>query len=184
LYLDEQGINWRQGQLYAHMLPSLSRPHWRSNRVSGKRWMAVGDAAGLVDPITGEGIYYAMRSADLASQVLLGATFDPFTADLAYRSTIEEDFLRDLEFGASFAQKLYLGRFLFKSIPSCIVEFMHRSPKLYELMQDIFSGTQDYLSLRSRLFRNLNGTLNETLVNFIFQRIIPEPPVGVRVPAR
>ena len=79
--------------------------------------MAVGDAAGLVDPITGEGIYYAMRSADLASQVLLGATFDPLTADLAYRSKIEEDFLRDLEFGASFAQKLYLGRFLFKSLP-------------------------------------------------------------------
>ena len=27
--------------------------------------MAVGDTAGLVDPITGEGIYYAMRSGDL-----------------------------------------------------------------------------------------------------------------------
>jgi hypothetical protein len=61
---------------------------------------------------------------------------------------------------------------------------MHRSPKLYELMQDIFSGTQDYLSLRNRLFRNLNGSVNETIVNFIFQRIIPEPPVGMRATAR
>jgi len=183
-YLDEKGINWKQGQLYAHMLPSLSRKNWRTNRVSGKGWMAVGDAAGLVDPITGEGIYYAVRSGDMASRVITEEGFNPMTAAGVYRGRIEDDFLLDLEFGASFAQKLYLGRFLFKSIPSCIVEYMKRSPRLYELMQDIFSGTQDYLSLRNRLFRNLNGTLNETLVNFIFQRIIPEPPVGMRATAR
>lgn len=183
-YLDEKGINWKQGQLYAHMLPSLSRASWRTNRVAGKRWIAVGDAAGLVDPITGEGIYYAMRSADIASQVVTSASFDPLSASAAYRSRIEEDFLLDLEFGASFAQKLYLGRFFFKSIPACIVDYMRRSPKLYELMQDIFSGTQDYLTLRSRLFRNLNGTVNEAVVNFIFQRIIPEPPVGLRATVR
>ncbi len=174
-YLDSKGIQWKQGQLYAHMLPSLSRSHWRTNRVSGKGWMAVGDSAGLVDPITGEGIYYAIRSADIAAQIVTGEAFDPNTAAGQYRSRIEEDFLLDLEFGASFAQKLYLGRFFFKSIPSCIVDYMHRSPKLQELMQDIFSGTQDYLSLRSRLFRSLNGTVNETVANFIFQRVIPEP---------
>jgi flavin-dependent dehydrogenase len=166
------------------MLPSLARKHWRGNRVAGKRWMAVGDAAGLVDPITGEGIYYALRSADLASQVMTCGGFDPLTAGGVYRGRIEDDFLLDLEFGASFAQKLYLGRFLFKSIPSCIVDYMKRSPKLYELMQDIFSGTQDYLTLRNRLFRNINGTVNEAVVNFIFQRIIPEPPVGVRAEVR
>ncbi len=182
-YLDEKGINWKQGQLYAHMLPSLSRAHWRGNRVAGKRWMAVGDAAGFVDPITGEGIYYAVRSGDIASQVIKCGSFDPVTAGAAYRARVEEDFMHDLEFGASFAQKLYLGRFFFKSVPACIVQYMHRSPKLYELMQDIFSGTQDYLSLRARLFRNLNGSVNEAVVNFIFQRIIPERPAA-RVPAR
>ena len=51
-------------------------------------------------------------------------------------------------------------------------------------MQGIFSGTQACLGLRSRLFRNLNGSVNETIVNFIFQRIIPEPPVGMRATAR
>ncbi|MFN9296238.1 MAG: geranylgeranyl reductase family protein [Acidobacteriota bacterium] len=183
-YLDEKGINWRQGQLYAHMLPSLARRSWRGNRVSGHRWMAVGVAAGLVDPITGEGIYYALRSGDLASQVMEAGSFDPERAGEEYRARIEEDFLLDLEFGASFGQKLYLGRFLFKSIPSCIVAYMRRCPKLYEVMQDIFSGTQDYLTLRNRLFRNINGTVNEALVKFMFQRIIPEPPVGLRATAR
>ena len=56
---------------YSHMLPSLESPGWKKNRVAGEGWMAVGDAGGLVDPITGEGLYYAMRSGDLASQVVL-----------------------------------------------------------------------------------------------------------------
>lgn len=183
-YLDEKGINYRQGELYAHMLPSLSVRHWRSNRMSGPGWLAIGDSAGFVDPITGEGIYYALRSGDLASQVLTAEDFDPATAHELYHSKIVDDFLTDLAFGATFAQKLYLGRFLFKSIPACIVEYMRRSHKLHSLMQDIFSGTQDYLTLRQRLFGNLNGTLNEMLLNFIFTRVIPEPPSHATQPFR
>ncbi len=183
-YLEEKGINYHQGELYAHMLPSLSVRHWRSNRMSGPGWMAIGDSAGFVDPITGEGIYYALRSGDLASQVLTAEQFDPATAHESYHARIVDDFLADLAFGASFAQKLYLGRFLFKSIPTCIVEYMRRSHKLHALMQDIFSGTQDYLTLRQRLFGNLNGTLNEMLLNFIFTRVIPEPPSHATQPFR
>ena len=44
---------------------SLLPESFDRNRVSGDGWAAVGDAAGLVDPLTGEGIYYALRSADL-----------------------------------------------------------------------------------------------------------------------
>lgn len=183
-YLDEKGINYRQGELYAHMLPSLSVRNWRTNRLSGPGWLAVGDSAGFVDPITGEGIYYALRSGDLASQVLTAPNFDPATAHEHYHARVTDDFLVDLAFGASFAQKLYLGRFLFKSIPACIVEYMRRSHKLHTLMQDIFSGTQDYLTLRQRLFANLNGTLNEMLLNFVFTRIIPEPPTHATQPFR
>lgn len=183
-YLDEKGIDWKQGKLYAHMLPSLATKHWRNNRIAGDRWMAVGDAAGLVDPITGEGIYYAVRSGDLAAEILTGAGFDPVTGSGVYRKKVEEEFLADLAFGSSFASKFYLGRVLFRSIPNCIIDYMGRSPRLYELMQDIFSGTQDYLSLRRRLFKTLNGTLNETLLTFIFQRVIPEPPVDLQVPVR
>lgn len=34
----------------------------------------VGDAAGLIDPFTGEGIYYALRSAEIAAEVILSGT--------------------------------------------------------------------------------------------------------------
>ncbi len=183
-YLSEKGVRYQGAQLYAHMLPSLSVRHWKTNRVAGPRWLAVGDAAGFVDPITGEGIYYAVRSGDLASQVLASESFDPVSAGAQYQQLVESDFCHDLAFGASFATKLYLGRFLFRSIPACIVDYMRRSEKLNSLMQDIFSGTQDYLTLRQRLFRSLNGTLNEMVMNFVFTRIIPEPPTHATQPFR
>ncbi|MEO8029137.1 MAG: FAD-dependent oxidoreductase, partial [Bryobacteraceae bacterium] len=69
-YMAEKGIDHRSAQFYSHMLPSLEAKAWSGNRVAGDGWLGVGDAAGLVDPITGEGLYYAMRSGDLASQVV------------------------------------------------------------------------------------------------------------------
>ena len=67
-YMSERGLSWKGAPFYSHLLPSLETKSWKSNRVAGEGWMAVGDAAGLVDPITGEGLYYAIRSADLAAQ--------------------------------------------------------------------------------------------------------------------
>ena len=70
-YMDEKGIPRKEAKFYGHMLPALESRGWRNNRLAGDGWIAVGDAGGLVDPITGEGLYYAVRSGDLASQVVL-----------------------------------------------------------------------------------------------------------------
>jgi geranylgeranyl reductase family protein len=40
--------------------------------VAGRGWMLVGDAAGFIDPFTGEGIFRALRSARAASDALSG----------------------------------------------------------------------------------------------------------------
>jgi geranylgeranyl reductase family protein len=42
----------------------------RVSRVAGPGWMLVGDAAGFVDPFTGEGIFRALRSARAAADAL------------------------------------------------------------------------------------------------------------------
>src|SRR3954447_5486064 len=47
-YMAEKDISLAGATFYGHVLPSLQRPSWRSNRVSGDGWIAVGDAAGLV----------------------------------------------------------------------------------------------------------------------------------------
>jgi menaquinone-9 beta-reductase len=44
----------------------------RVSRVAGPGWLLVGDAAGFVDPFTGEGIYRALRSARAAAAAIEG----------------------------------------------------------------------------------------------------------------
>jgi flavin-dependent dehydrogenase len=173
VYMRERDISWKHGSFYSHVLPSLATPAWRRNRVAGQGWIAVGDAGGLVDPITGEGLYYAIRSGDLASQVVLSDTHAPQETPAAYRALLHRDFAADLEFGAALARRVFLGRFLFGSVPERMVQFMRRSPRFSELMQDLFAGTQPYLDLKARLLRNLHGTLLETVMNFLLSRVVP-----------
>ena len=136
--------------------------------------MAVGDAGGLVDPITGEGLYYAVRSADLATRVILEDRQPASELAHAYRALVRDDFGEDLAFGSCLSQRIYQGRFLFASVPSRTVQFMRRSPRFLDLMQDLFAGTQPYLGLKRRLLENLNGTMREIVMSFFLQRILPE----------
>jgi len=172
-YMDERGIPRKEATFYSHMLPSLETSGWKSNRLAGEGWLAVGDAAGLVDPITGEGLFYAIRSGDLASRAVLNDAHGLNDKAEAYRAAISHEFAADLEFAAMLAKRVFLGRFLFKSVPQRMVHFMQRSPRFRALMQDLFAGTQSYSELRGRLLRNLNGTLQEVLMQFFLDRVIP-----------
>ena len=173
-YMTERGISYKEGKFYSHMLPSLETPGWRGNRVSGEGWLAVGDAGGLVDPITGEGLYYAMRSGDLASRVVIDDAHGIAEKAAAYRALLAREFALDLEFAATLAKRVFLGSFLFSSVPARMVQYIRSSPRFRALMQDLFAGTQPYGELKSRLLRNLNGTLQEVLMNFFLNRVIPE----------
>lgn len=172
-YMQEKGISSKDASFYGHVLPSLESSSFRRNRVSGDGWLAVGDAGGLVDPITGEGLYYAMRSGDLASQILISDEHSIEAKANAYRSLIYRDFMADLEFGAMLAKKVFLGRFLFSTVPSRMVQFIRRSPRFRDLMQDLFAGTQPYTGLKGRLLKNLNGTMHEVVMNLFLHKLIP-----------
>ncbi|MCP5111283.1 MAG: NAD(P)/FAD-dependent oxidoreductase [bacterium] len=173
-YLRDKDIPLTGATFYGHMIPSLSPGAWRRNRIAGDGWMAVGDAGGLVDPITGEGLYYAIRSADLASRVVLADEHAPARKATAYRQLIHQDFGADLEFGSRIAKRVYRGSFLFGGVPDRTVQFMRRSPRFRDLMQDLFAGTQPYISLKARLMKNLHGTFREVLLSFFFQRLLQE----------
>jgi len=165
-FMNERGLPWKGSTFYSHLLPSLDARSWRSNRVAGEGWMAVGDAAGLVDPITGEGLYYAIRSADLASQVLL-ASGDLKKVACEYRQRLRNDFAADLECGSQLAKRFFLGRFLLGPVTTRMVQFTRRSAGFSDLMRDLFSGQQNYLGLKRRLFQNLNTSLYEICRSFL-----------------
>jgi geranylgeranyl reductase family protein len=173
-YMAEKGISSKGANFYGHMLPSLEHSGWKKNRLAGDGWLAVGDAGGLVDPITGEGLYYAMRSGDLASEVVLSDASSMAERAQAYRTLLRRDFTADLEFGATLAKRVFLGKFLFSTVPARMVDFIRRSPRFQALIEDLFAGTQPYLGLRSRLFKNINGTMQEVLMNLMLKHVIPE----------
>src|SRR6202050_3812629 len=172
-YMNQRGISYKDASFYGHMLPSLERSGWENNRLAGDGWLAVGDAGGLVDPITGEGLYYAMRSGDLASQVVLNDAHSPAEKAQAYCGMLRRDFAADLEFAASLAKRVFLGQFLFNSVPARMVGFVRRSPRFRALIEDLLAGTQPYLGLKSRLIKNLNGTLQDVILNLFYQKLIP-----------
>ena len=170
-YMEEQGLSKEGAVFYSHLLPCLDTPAWKRNRVAGDGWLATGDAAGLVDPITGEGLYYALRSADLATKALLSESPDLSAA--GYRKLLRRDFMGDLEFGSRLAGRVFKGTFLGGSVTSRMVQFTRLSPKFRSVMQDLFAGTQPYAGLKRRLMKNLNGSLVEIVCNLGLGRLIP-----------
>jgi flavin-dependent dehydrogenase len=173
-FMDRRGIRRKDAVFYSHMLPALAPASWRANRIAGEGWMAVGDAAGLVDPITGEGIYYALRSADLASRVLLDESCGMADKAAAYNAALAHDFTQDLAYASTLSKRVYLGQFLWGGVPRRMVEFVRRSPSFRETVQDLFSGTQPYLGLRERIYGNLNASLREVAMS-CFRGYSPAP---------
>ncbi|MGF1596660.1 MAG: NAD(P)/FAD-dependent oxidoreductase [Acidimicrobiales bacterium] len=85
--------------------PNLERPRaWRlpmtAQRRHGPGWVAIGDAAGLVNPMNGEGIDYGLESGMLAARLFVD---DPATAPDAYDRAIGERFDSYLRTGRRFS---------------------------------------------------------------------------------
>jgi flavin-dependent dehydrogenase len=164
-WMAERDLPIKGSTFFGHVLPALERPAWRTNRLGGEGWLAVGDSGGLVDPVTGEGLYYAIRSADLATKLLLADAHSPAEQPAVYRSLLYRDFTMDLERGSYLAKRLFQGQFLYGSIPARLIQLMRRSPTLSVIVQDLFAGTQNYLELKERLKGSMRRTFVEVCMS-------------------
>ncbi len=166
-YLDDAGIAWRGAAFYAHLLPSFESAHWRENRLAGEGWMAAGDAGGLVDPITGEGIYYAIRSGDLAARALADERIPAHAKAAAYTESVERDFGADLELASKICRLFYLGHTGFGTVPQRMIQFARGNAQIRNLLQDLMSGTQDYSGLRERLADSISTRVFGMIVRLL-----------------
>ncbi len=85
--------------------PNLERPRaWRlpmsARRRHGPGWVAIGDAAGLINPMNGEGIDYGLESGMLAADLFVD---DPATAPERYDRLVGERFDAFLRTGRRFS---------------------------------------------------------------------------------
>jgi geranylgeranyl reductase family protein len=159
--LPKLGLDFEGSTFYAHVLPSLRTETLRKDTVCGKGWAMIGDAAGFVDPITGEGLYYAMRSAELISQALLANQPE------SYASLIRQDFLPELEWAARIADRFYSGRWLGSNVLDRMIQFTAYSASFRELMCGLFAGTQGYQDLKRQTYRRMPRIFAESLISAV-----------------
>jgi flavin-dependent dehydrogenase len=134
-------------EFYSAPVPCLGPRSWKKNKISGDRWALVGDAAGLVDPITGEGIYSAFRSAQI-----LAETID---RPGAYAQEIANGIGRELSRASGMYKTFYKGHFLGGDFRRRTIQLARRSRTVRQVLGNLIAGNQPYVGLKKKLFYSI-----------------------------
>lgn len=132
--MDRFGISIRDQAWRGHPLPIFSRPE----RIATARTLLVGDAAGLVDPFTGEGIRFGIKSGRLAAEAILRQQVARYTASVQQA------------IGRNHASGALLTR-LFYRLPGVSFQLALRNPALSHALMDMISDRIGYGSLLWRV---------------------------------
>lgn len=99
-----------------------------------KNILLIGDAAGFADPILGEGLYYAHRSAQLATAAIRQSWSDPAKARIIYSRLLNKCFLAELKCVLAGSRLLFSlpARWQSKLLAFMLTNFPH---KLEEAIQ-------------------------------------------------
>jgi len=130
-------------EFYSAPVPCLGPKAWKNNRIAGEGWALVGDAAGLVDPITGEGIYYAFRSAKILAETI--------ERPAEYAHKLNNEVVPELERASKMYKRFYRGRFFGGDFRKRTVQLSERSRTLRGILGDLIAGNQSYLNLKKKL---------------------------------
>jgi len=128
---------------YAWPIPTLDVEDFDGLPLASDRWMLLGDAAGLVDPLTREGIYYALLSAEMAAAAIGSGERNPAAA---YRTHVADAVVPELRRAAALKRGFFGSAF-----SRLIVQALEESEAIREVMSDLISGRQPYIGLRRRL---------------------------------
>jgi flavin-dependent dehydrogenase len=148
-------IETAHAKFYSHVLPSPQVRTLSDRAVIGRNWALCGDAAAWVDPLTGEGLFYAMRSGEILGRSLAEGCPEKYPA------RVQSSFSMELEFAARIVRRFYRGSFLGTAVTTRMVQFLQRNAVFRQLLSDLFCGTQDYTSLKQRVLAHLGGTLSQ-----------------------
>lgn len=139
-YLDHEELTkCEELKAKGHLLPIGGK----KRDLNTKQGLLVGDAAGLVDPLSGEGIFYALKSADLASEVIAKA-FQRKISLNKYTQTVNEEILPELKRAKLIAKIFFPFTGLFHKL------FDKKAWLLKKLVTVIYGG-ESYSDLYSSL---------------------------------
>jgi geranylgeranyl reductase family protein len=125
---------------YSWPIPSLSARSFNALTTSGPGWCLVGDAAGLVDPITREGIYFALLSGAWAAESMASGRPE---AHRDYHSRVADELVPELSRAAR-----YKAGFFKPAFTRLLVDALEQSARVRAVMAGLVAGTQPYKSLK------------------------------------
>ena len=132
---------------YAARIPGLADKTWDTRKASGDGWALLGDAAGFADPVTGEGIYYALRSAELFAECWLAGKPDQ------YEEGWRKDFGGELRRAAQMRRRFY-GNFWGAPFTERMIEFARGHRGVKRVLGELVAGDQGYVDLKRKLVRS------------------------------
>jgi geranylgeranyl reductase family protein len=106
-----------------------------------KRILLVGDAAGFADPVTGEGISFAIQSGLMAAQSLIEPQLEEEPVRQAYTRALTETILPELRTGR------WLARLLYHYPRTRSLAFAQLGQRLCEAVTDVMTGKRTYRDL-------------------------------------
>ena len=101
------------------------------------RTLLVGDAGHLVDPLFGEGIYYAVRSGQMAASSIRGFFRDPRRGLLDYEEAVAREIYPEFHVAARIAQIVY-------TFPRLCHRLLYRYQDVIHLYYDVLRGRETY----------------------------------------
>ena len=136
-YLRAIGIPFDQPlRRSGHQIPVHPRASLTKARI-----LLLGDAAGIAEPVTGEGISLAILSGRLAAQALIEHAMRSPDSERAYENQVKSQIGRELRWGRLVAALTYDYPKVRDSL------FRRQGQRLCEVMTDIFMGDSSYRSL-------------------------------------
>lgn len=109
-----------KGRLFAHLVPAVWQQEFFDLQCSGDNWALIGDAAGHVNPLSGMGIYYAMKGGVLCAKAYLEGDLHLF--EKYWRN----DYGGELHYGARTVLRYYSNLGLFSWLQAILANRLNR----------------------------------------------------------
>ncbi|MEM0475631.1 MAG: geranylgeranyl reductase family protein [Candidatus Norongarragalinales archaeon] len=119
--------------LHAHLIPFVNKASFYDEPTTGDTWVLIGDAAGHVCPLTGEGIAFAMLGGKLAAEAIVEGDLKRFEKKWRGR------YGSFLYWGARFQNFFYSPRLL-----SLSVKLAKKSETMREFLRDVTEANESY----------------------------------------